>query len=58
MGVKMDEKQLQKILAVLSDKISFLENEICLKNYENEYLKKENARLNELLTPTNKVDKN
>ena len=54
----MDEKQLQKILAVLSDKISFLENEICLKNYENEYLKKENARLNELLTPTNKVDKN
>ena len=57
MGVKMDEKQLQKILAVLSDKISFLENEISLKNYENEYLKKENARLNELLTPTNKVDK-
>ena len=53
----MDEKQLQKILAVLSDKISFLENEISLKNYENEYLKKENARLNELLTPTNKVDK-
>lgn len=53
----MSEKKLYKIIEVLTDKITSLENNAFLKDYEIAQLKTENARLNELLTPKAKGDK-
>ena len=54
----MSEEQIQTLLAVLSDTIKKLKNDVSLKDYEIQYLKSENARLNELLTPTKQVGEN
>ena len=51
----MEEKQSQKLIEILIEKIIKLESDNFLLKYENENLKKENAELNEFLTPTKKV---
>ncbi len=53
----MSENKLYKIIEVLTDKITNLENVVFIKDYENEQLKAENKRLNELLTPKAKGGK-
>lgn len=57
MGVKMSE-ETQKLVAILLEKIEKLESELFVKDYEIQNLKSENARLNELLTPTKTVGEN
>ena len=53
----MDE-ETQKLVKILLEKIGKLEGDLFVKDYENQCLKNENARLNELLTPTKKVEEN
>ena len=52
----MNEKNLLKIINILTDKITSLETDLIIKDIEIDNLKSENARLNELLTPTAKGD--
>lgn len=52
----MKEKSLLKIIEILTDKITSLETDVFIRDYENRQLKAENARLNELLTPKAKGD--
>lgn len=51
----MSEKEYIEIIKALTEKITRLESDAFVKDYDNEKLKEENARLNELLTPKAKV---
>ncbi len=51
-------EETQKLVAILLEKIEKLESELFVKDYEIQNLKSENARLNELLTPTKTVGEN
>lgn len=50
-----EKKRTETIIEALTDKIELLKNEMWIKEFENEQLKKENAKLNEFLNPTKKV---
>ncbi len=50
----MSKEQYEKVIEILTDKINSLETDIIIKNFDIRNLKEENARLNELLTPTAK----
>lgn len=50
----MSEKEYIAIIKALTEKITRLESDAFVKDYNNECLRKENERLNELLTPTAK----
>lgn len=51
----MGEQEYKKIILALLEKITRLENDAWIKEHNNECLRKENERLNKLLTPTAKV---
>ena len=50
----MSNEKMQKIIEVLVEKITRMESDIFAIEYENEKLRAENKRLEELLTPTKK----
>ncbi len=52
----MDKAKYEKVIEILTDRISSLETDIFIKDMDIRNLKEENARLNELLTPTKKGD--
>lgn len=51
----METAKWEKVIEMLVDKIASLETANYVLSYENDKLKEEIARLNELLTPTAKV---
>lgn len=50
----MTPKNYEKIIEVLTEKIASLETEIFSRDIQIETLKKDNAKLDEFLTPTKK----
>lgn len=50
----MNEKNLLKVIEILTNEISRLETAVFVAEYDKKELEKENARLAELLTPTAK----